>query len=560
MAGCIAQAQPPPRYAVLVHEVFADPEPSMGLPSSSFIELRNVSGQAVNLKGWTLQVNTTTVRINTDRSLQPDSLLILCSSAAAPSYRLYGDVLPVTGFPSLPDAGGTIALYGPDHRTIHAIEYSRDEHENDLKKEGGWSLEMIDASKPCMEAGNWTSSRDPSGGTPGRINSVAGPAEEDGPPHALRSWTSDSIHIIVLFDRTLDSLSASHANRYALSGGPDVDRAEPIPPLYRMVRLTLKAALMPKQIHQLVVQGMTDCEGSPVGADTSLRAGLPADAGAGSVVLNELLFNPKPEGSDYVELLNIGDDVLDAASLSIAKRDAQGKVTDIKPCSPVPFLVFPGDHYVLSADPAAVRKTFLVVHPERQSPPASMPSMPDEEGDVLIMDRQGRLLDEVHYLASWHFPLLEEVEGVALERIDPHGPAQDPANWHSAAAVRGYGTPTDRNSQQRTRGDASGGWTADPEVISPDMDGHDDVLTLSYRFPAPGWTATVTIYDREGRPIRYLCRHMLCGNSGSLRWDGMDEKGKHPGYGAYILVAESFDLSGHQTVWRKRISVAGTGR
>ena len=60
---------------------------------------------------------------------------------------------------------------------------------------------------------------------------------------------------------------------------------------------------------------------------------------------------------------------------------------------------------------------------------------------------QGIVVDEVKYKDDWHFQLIDNAEGVALERIDPGKPGQDPDNWHSAASTAGYGTPTYKNSQ-----------------------------------------------------------------------------------------------------------------
>lgn len=553
-------AQQPARYAIVVDEVFADPDPSMGLPNSSFLELRNLSTDPVNLKGWALHVNNTIARIPTDKILEPDSLLILCSSAAANAYRIFGSVLPMTGFPALPDAGATIVLYTPDHRVMHAFTYDRTDHANALKQEGGWSLEMIDTSVPCLDGGNWTSSIDPLGGTPGRVNSVAGSMEQDGPLHAIRTWAPDSMHVCILFNRTMDSLSATSPGSFVFSDGSIVNKVEIQPPLFRSAWLTLTRPLVRGKTLHLQVRDITDCAGNRMAGVDTLRAGLPVDATTGSVVINELLFDPKPDGIDFVELLNTGDQVVDATTLSLGKRDVQGHVTGIVSCSPEPFLIFPGDHYTMASDPGIIRKTFLVRHPEWQSPPVTLPSMPNDEGDIVLLDRQGSVLEELHYRATWHFPLLRDVEGVSLERIDPHGTTQDPTNWHSAATNVGGGTPTEHNSQQHGQDRTTGEWHVAPEVISPDMDGHDDLLTITYAFQQPGWSISVTVHDRDGRPVRYLCRHLLCGTSGALRWDGLDEQGRHPGHGAYIVVAEGFDLSGNHSVWRKRVSITGTGR
>ena len=45
-----------------------------------------------------------------------------------------------------------------------------------------------------------------------------------------------------------------------------------------------------------------------------------------------------------------------------------------------------------------------------------------------------------------------------------------------------------------------------PKIFSPDNDGHDDVATIQYKVTGPGYVANITIYDAQGRPVRYLCQ------------------------------------------------------
>ena len=78
-----------------------------------------------------------------------------------------------------------------------------------------------------------------------------------------------------------------------------------------------------------------------------------------------------------------------------------------------------------------------------------MPSFPDDEGDVVLLNFQGAVVDEVKYKDDWQFALIDNAEGVSLERIDPDGISQNASNWHSAASTAGYGTPTYKNSQYK---------------------------------------------------------------------------------------------------------------
>ncbi|MEI9935353.1 MAG: hypothetical protein WDM71_11020 [Ferruginibacter sp.] len=71
----------------------------------------------------------------------------------------------------------------------------------------------------------------------------------------------------------------------------------------------------------------------------------------------------------------------------------------------------------------------------------NLPSFNDDNGDVIILNMQGEIIDELSYDVGWQFPLIDNPQGVSLERIDYDAPTQSSDNWHSAATSAGYGTP-----------------------------------------------------------------------------------------------------------------------
>ena len=90
-----------------------------------------------------------------------------------------------------------------------------------------------------------------------------------------------------------------------------------------------------------------------------------------------------------------------------------------------------------------------------------------------------------------------------------------------------------------------------PAVFSPDNDGFDDFLTINYQFPEQGYVCNITIFDANGRPIRFLTHNALCGLQGYFRWDGLDEKNTKLPIGVYVIFSEVFNLQG-KTKWFKQ--------
>jgi flagellar hook assembly protein FlgD len=152
--------------------------------------------------------------------------------------------------------------------------------------------------------------------------------------------------------------------------------------------------------------------------------------------------------------------------------------------------------------------------------------------------------------------LIDNREGVALERIDYNAATQSADNWHSAATSAGYGTPGYKNSQYRINVGVQGTIKLSPEIVSPDNDGQDDFATLDYQFPEAGYVANITIFDAAGRPVRYLQRNALCGTTGSFRWDGLGEKNQQLAIGVYVVFTEVFNLKGIKKQFKQAIVLA----
>ncbi|MDQ6761425.1 MAG: lamin tail domain-containing protein, partial [Bacteroidota bacterium] len=134
----------PQQYDVVIDELMADPTPQVGLPNNEWVELRNTSSFAINLQGWRLADATGQTGPIPNYLLQPDSFVIVCTGAAVPALTPFGNVISVTSFPSLDNDGDLISLFSSTGKTIHAVQYASAWYQNELKKDGGWTLEMVD--------------------------------------------------------------------------------------------------------------------------------------------------------------------------------------------------------------------------------------------------------------------------------------------------------------------------------------------------------------------------------------------------------------------------------
>jgi hypothetical protein len=557
----VEPASAPLAGELILTEIFPDETPVVGLPESEYLEIYNRSATKVlDLGGVRLgKSSTVSQAVFTDTArLRPGQYAVVCSSTRGELFAaLNVKVFALTSFPSLTNGGDQLVLRGRDGRTLFEVSYSDGWYGDPRKKDGGWSLEMKDSDNLCAGADNWAVSTDPTGGTPGRANSIKATNPDTAPPTLLRAVAADASLLRLYFSEKLDSAAAASPARYALSaGGPAVVSAQPLAPDFRQVELTLSAALPASQSFTLTVQTATDCAGNASGALQSASFALPEAAVAGDVVVNEILFNPRTNAVDFVEIINRSTKYISLQSWQLGSERADGSV-DAEPLSAGPLVLAPGEILAFTSDVAIIQTEYPTSHdPAQLLELSDFPTFADDAGTVLLFTGQGLEIDRFAYSKDLHLSLLSTQDGVSLERIRTNGPSLG-SNFHSAAGAVGYATPGRANSQAQ---DAVGGnqdLSISPEVFTPDDDGQQDFTTLNYHLDQPGYAASVTVYDALGRFTRHLIRNQTLPVDGFVQWDGLDERGHKAAVGYYVLHVELFRPSGGEKREYKKTVVLG---
>ncbi|RPD49800.1 hypothetical protein DNI29_03110 [Hymenobacter sediminis] len=545
---------------LLITEILADETPSVGLPASEFVEIHNPSATALlDLAGVRLQKQGSTGNpavFPGGAVLLPGEYAVVCGSTRATQFAGYGKVFGLTNFPSLTNSADQLVLRGKDGRTLFEFSYTDAWYRDARKKEGGWTLEMVDATNPCGGPENWQASQDATGGTPGRANSVRASNPDRTAPTLLRALALTPTTVRLYFGEKLDSTAAANPALYTLTPVATITRVAPVGPDFRLVDLTLAAPLTPNQPVTVTVQRFLDCVGNASGPATSATFALPAPVASGDVVINEILFNPRSGGVDFVEVLNRSTNYLDVQGWQVGSERAGGTL-DAEPVSSGPMLLPPGGLLVFTTSLSVLQSQYPAsINPANILQVPALPTLPDDAGVVVLLNAQARPLDRVAYSEKQHLKLLDDVNGVSLERIRATGPSEA-GNFHSAAGSAGYATPGRPNSQQQADPTGSDVLTLAPELFTPDDDGQQDFTTLSYQLDAPGYVGSVTIYDAQGRLARQLVRNETLSTKGFWQWDGLTDRGQKAAVGYYVLLIELFKPSGGQKQQYRKTVVVG---
>ncbi|OUJ75095.1 lamin tail domain-containing protein [Hymenobacter crusticola] len=542
---------------VLITEIMADETPTVGLPASEYLEIHNpTAGTLVDLGGVRLQKagSTTGAVFPAGATLLPGEYAVVCGSTRATQFASFGKVFGLTNFPSLGNDGDRLLLRSRTGQTLFEVSYSDTWYKDNRKKDGGWSIEMVDLANPCAGIDNWTASTDVSGGTPGRANSTKATKPDLTPPALLRAVALTPTTVRLFFGEKLDSTTAANPALYALTPAAAITRVAPVSPDFRMVDLTLAAPLVVNKPTTVTAQRITDCVGNAAGPATSAAFALPGTPAPGDIVINEVLFNPRTGGVDFVELLNRSAQYLDVHGWQLSSETVTG--TDVLDITTEPYVLAPGQLVVLTTRPDVVQNHYPTHDAAAFLAMNSFPSLPDDAGTVVVLDATGQTLDRYTYDKSQHLALLDDLNGVSLERVRPEGPSLA-SNFHSAASAVGYATPGRPNSQYQPDPGGDKFFRIDPEIFTPDGDGQQDLTTVNYRLNQPGYVASVTVYDAQGALVRHLVRNETLAVSGFWPWDGLSNQGRKAPVGYYVFYIELFQPSSGLKYDYKRTVVVG---
>jgi hypothetical protein len=528
---------PPKPFNVLIHEIMAIPNPPLGLPPHQFVELRNVTQEAMNLEGMRLCDRQTCATL-TSFTLLPDSLLLLCANDAVNALSNYGSVMGLRSFPSLNKHDEDLMLYDNVGLLIHRVSYSSDWYGDALRKEGGFSLEMKDVSHPCGQKENWIGSRDESGGTPGKPNSLHHSFQVKSPPMALNAYPIDSSRVEIRFNKWLHPLQEVTA--VMLLHGQIMDYPLLHSVDYQRLIFDCRHPMEKGQVYDIRVEGVKDCVGNTADQQ-ELLVGLPAPSSQGQVRINEILFHPPAGLKEYLELVNIGEQVIDLKDIRIGNLSDSGSIRETVHPFPEGLLLLPGMYACMSASGWDICSKYPCLDSSRVFSISRLPSFPSTKGGVVVLSSDGKVLDSMLYRQQMHSPLLRDKKGVSLERISVTHASLHPSNWTSASGSSFYGTPGYLNSHSST----------DPvkrkEYFILESDcyypGHDKQGLVHYELPQSGYILRMMIFDAQGAFVDSPIRGLSLSAKGTFKWDGQCHNDWCPN-GIYVLLFEAFHPNG----------------
>jgi len=376
-------------------------------------------------------------------------------------------------------------------------------------------------------------SLDPTGATPGRMNSHA-PVAVDLAVETVEPELISGITVLTftVVNRGLTDVTGAAFTLYYRTGG---DLGEVL--LSGLLdEITVAETLLVETQHSFIGETYVDLAAVLDDDDRTDNNRIDFTAPGAAfppLRLSEVLVNPTGAlNSEWIELKNVGTEPLDLRGWRF------GDSLTLVAITPETVLV-PPDSYVVLTQNELVFRGFYGEFEGLLVIPSSWPAL-NNNGDVVrLADSFGLEADRFAYATGFdnNHTWGSSESGSTAGRW---GRSEDPG-----------GTPGEANLVRlSTEGENSLTVSIEPQIISPDGDGVDDWTEIAIRAPEAS-AYTLRLYDSRGRLVKTFERD-ASDLAENYRWDGRDDGGGRLPIGLYILY---FDATGVQTI-KKSIVVA----
>ena len=374
---------------------------------------------------------------------------------------------------------------------------------------------------------------------------------DDTAPQVVNVEIINADQIRITFDEAISEDSAVDISNYSFTPALSIADIEIQDNSPNIIILTLGENLPSGQLIEFNINGVADIAGNMI-SPTSFELRLTEGIEVGDLLVNEILFDPFPNGEDFVEVVNVSSKFLNLRGLIIENNTNQQSeiIEEDIILLPMEIIAFSEniDFLVDTYEPVA---TAILYEQD-------LPAFNNDDGNVTlkISDGQDIILDSYDYDDNDHLSIISDTEGISLERLSLTAETNNPSNWTSASEVSNFATPGYANSNTALPSSSEEAISLTNKVFSPNNDGNKDNLLINYNLDKPGFIANITIYDDKGRAEVPLVENTLLSTQGFFRWDGSNENGTLSPVGMYIIYYEFFHSDG-DIIKGKEVCVLG---
>jgi len=405
-------------------------------PEPEWIEIFNKSNKVINLKGYQIADETSkTIIFKDSLFIKSNEYFVIARDSSL--FSIYSGLdknVIIGNFPSLNNTGDRIVLMDSLTRVIDSLNYK-----SSWGGMLGKSLERYDVTFSSTDSTNWKTTTLLSGGTPGKINSIS-KKKYDGSITKVM-YTPE----FPLVGETVEIQSeAYNKGKENISGVfilfevkdqnnfKEIEKSSPyiiLPEesivhkfIYRTEPIYSKHTY---EVH-LLVQNDEDITNNKI--LSFLSPGYPE----GSVLINEIMYNPTNGEPEWIELYNTSDYVINLENWSVTDILTNPVKTKLKEKH------FPKNSYLV------ISKDTSIINYHKSIPGEltinNFANLNNDADGVVIKDSRDVTIDSLRYERAWGGE-----NGKSLERKTLTEPTHLKSNWSSSKDIE-LSTPGRINS------------------------------------------------------------------------------------------------------------------
>lgn len=534
---------------IVITEIMANPKGYLYIPETEYIELFNRTNRDLNLSGCKY-VYDQKVFVLPDYRLLANQHVILAHQNQLHQIPEEVPHIGISSFPTIANTGKLLSLENSKGSLIHMVEFSDKWYQNSSKNKGGYSLEAIDPHNLYASIHNWIASEDPTGGTPGRTNSVDSDNPDQIQPLLIRHALLDSVRLEIEFSKPMHQELSQCPNWIELPhhwSGYNIKANHP-----RNTKFEIEAThLGTTNYHELQLKAPRCISGHEMHPRGLLWFGASEEVIEGELLFNEILFNPDSGTSSFIEIINNSDKIIDLSTLQLATLATNLAISASYPICLESSLFSPGEYAVIAVDPYSVFTQYgLSGKPLTITIPKL--SLSKTKGIIALIDAQNQIIDQINYGHAMHTSSQKDLTGISLERVSLLQASSDPMNWRSALSSERYATPGNKNSVSIGDTDTSIGdqnlnnrkfWLPNKRV-NINASGADRELIIHYTLDSPNYRCAIRLFDMRGIQIAQLASNQELAEAGELNFGENWLTPLSQSHGIYILLIDYYDTNG----------------
>jgi len=512
-----------PFGTILINEFMSAPNNDQ----SEFVEL--FAFRNLNMVEWSISDNhLDPVLLNTISVSSGDFIVVLSDSNMMDILDGNAHLFFPFNFPSLNNSGDGIYLFDHTESIIDSLNY-----DTDWPLTSERSTEKIRQSYTSNGLSNWLLADENISMTPGTRNSVM-VLDVDG-MIILDSITYSPIppfpdSVVTILIPIVNAGVESFDGTFSIEMYDD-EIGEGIIPIMSMgdtIIIESKIVSPISGLHSIsIILDIVDDGNYENNIATFL---LPVRYLFGDVLVNEFFPLPDSTESEFVEIIpqtNVNMNNWTIRDLGGAK-------------GVFPNLDLSAFTYCLITDDSS----FLDIIPDTSIlilPGNGLPGLNNSSETIYILDHTESVIDSLQYNENWSLMNSRSVEKYRITDT-----SNEPNNWGISVGESGK-TPGFQNSLFFSDLPSKGRVTISPDPFSPDGDGIDDELTITYSLPYLGAAIRWEIIDMAGRVIAKPYYNYQVGQNGKLKWNGKRDNGKSARIGIYVMKISFQDVASTQS-------------